>query len=92
LPGRFAFQATFIQGKPNPRKVPARLNSFSLELWNQSPPEWFEATVGLGSMSLILLHHLLFHVRSAIGTARLMAQSRITSTQIRCGLRHEETL
>jgi hypothetical protein len=42
-------------------------------------------------MSLILLHHLLFHPRSAVGTARLMAQSRITSTKIRCGLRHEET-
>jgi hypothetical protein len=92
LPGRFAFQAAFIRGTRKLRKVPARWKFFSWELWNQSHPEWFEATVGLGSMSLILLHHPLFHVRSAIGTARLLAQSRITSTQIRCGLRHEETL
>jgi hypothetical protein len=91
LPGRFAFPATFIRGKRKPLKVPTCRKFFSWELWNQSPPEWFEAGVGLGSMSLILLHHLLFHPRSAVGTARLMAQSRITSIQIRCGLRHEET-
>jgi hypothetical protein len=85
-------QATFIRGKPNPRKVPACLNFFSLELWNQSRPEWFEANVGLGSMSLILLHHLLFHLDLRLDGGVLWRKSH-AGIQIRCDVamrRHYE--
>jgi len=49
----------FIREKPNPAKVPVRLNFFSAALWNQNSPNVLK-NFGLGSMSLILLHHLLF--------------------------------
>jgi len=55
----FGLAEAFIWGKRNPAKVPARLKFFSGKLWNQNSPNVLK-NFGLGSMSLILLHHLLF--------------------------------
>jgi len=55
----FWLVAAFIREKRNPAKVPTRLKFFSGELWNQNSPNVLN-NFGLGSMSLILLHHLPF--------------------------------
>jgi hypothetical protein len=63
LPGRFLFAARSIKKIPKPAKVngASRYGTFFPGWWNQKHLSGFKQ-FGLGSMSLILLHHLLFHL------------------------------
>ena len=59
------------------------------EPWNQKQLSGFKE-LGLGSMSLILLHHLLFLLDLRLDGSSYDAKSH-ASIRIRCGFRHEET-
>jgi hypothetical protein len=63
LAGAFFVGAFPSAGAANVAKVNAasRGGTFFREPWNQMPPKVLNQP-GLGSMSLILLHHLLFHL------------------------------
>jgi hypothetical protein len=66
--------------------------TFFPELWNQKRPSGFKE-LGLSSMSLILLHHLLFHLDLRLGgtsygeRSHISVEIRATSSLLR---RHHE--
>src|SRR6266702_3149468 len=62
LAGAFSFWATFIREKRKPPKVPTPHEIFFAGTREPKPAERFDGIIGLGSMSLILLHHPLFQL------------------------------